>query len=189
MAKESKKSLSPKEIKEIFQLLQLRFEKNISRHKELSWGKIQSKLEQNIDKLWSLKQMEESGGEPDVVDYQKKTDTYIFMDCAAESPAGRRSCCFDNEALDARKENKPAYSAWELAKAMGIELLNEEQYRYLQSIGKFDAKTSSWIQTPNEIRKLGGALFADYRYNTVFIYHNGASSYYAARAFRGLLYV
>jgi hypothetical protein len=133
--------------------------------------------------------MEESGGEPDVVDYQKKSDTYIFMDCSAESPAGRRSCCLDKEALDTRKENKPAYSAWGLAKNMGIELLNEEQYRYLQSIEKFDSKTSSWIETPTEIRKLGGALFADFRFNTVFVYHNGASSYYAGRAFRGVLYL
>ncbi len=161
----------------------------MNRHKGLNWTMIQSKLEQNTDKLWSLKQMEESGGEPDVVDYQKKSDTYIFMDCSAESPAGRRSCCFDKEALDTRKENKPAYSAWGLAKNMGIELLNEEQYRYLQSIEKFDSKTSSWIETPTEIRKLGGALFADFRFNTVFVYHNGASSYYAGRAFRGVLYL
>lgn len=189
MAKESKKSLSPKESKEILQSLQRRFEKNMHRHKELNWVKIQAKLEQQLEKLWSLKQMEESGGEPDVVDYQKKSDTYIFMDCSAESPAGRRSCCYDQEALDARKENKPAYSAWGLAKNMGIELLTEEQYRYLQSIEKFDTKTSSWIETPPEIRKLGGGLFADFRYNTVFVYHNGVSSYYAARAFRGILYV
>jgi hypothetical protein len=187
MAKTSKFSLSQKESKELIQILQMRFEKNMNRHKSLIWQKIQLKLEHNSEKLWSLKQMEESGGEPDVVDYQKGSDSYVFMDCSPESPVGRRSCCFDEEALNSRKENKPEYSAWELAKKMGIEVLNEEQYRYLQSLGKFDTKTSSWIQTPAEIRKLGGALFADFRYNHVFIYHNGASSYYAARAFRGIL--
>ena len=173
--------------------LKLRFEKNVKRHKGIEWADVQAKLEKNPEKLWSLNEMEISGGEPDVVVLtatgNKKTGEYIFCDCAAESPKGRRSICYDHEALEARKEHKPANSAVEMAADMGIEILTEEQYRQLQELENFDTKTSSWIQTPADIRKLGGALFCDRRYNTIFVYHNGAESYYAARGFRGLLIV
>ncbi len=182
-----KKELSPKQHEELIGILKTRFEKNGSRHKGLDWAKIQARLEKNAEKRWSLHQMESTGGEPDVVGYDKKTDEYIFFDCSAESPAARRSCCYDREALNSRKENKPKNSAMDMAAAMAIEILTEEQYRELQQIGNFDTKTSSWIITPSNIRKLGGALFCDRRYNTVFVYHNGAESYYAARGFRGSL--
>jgi hypothetical protein len=174
---------------ELLLLLRARFEKNIQRHKGIEWTKVQAKLEANASKLGSLNQMETTGGEPDVVGYDKKTDEYIFYDCSAESPAGRRSICYDPEALESRKENKPKHSALGMAAEMGIEILTEEQYRELQRLGKFDTKTSSWIKTPAEIRKLGGAIFGDWRYGMVFVYHNGAESYYAARAFRGSLRV
>jgi hypothetical protein len=185
----NKKKLSPEQREALLSTLKARFEKNKTRHKGLEWTAIEAKLEANADKLWSLYQMEETGGEPDVVGYDKKTGEYIFYDCATESPKGRRSVCYDDEALEARKEHKPADSAMEMAAAMGIELLSEQQYRELQALGEFDLKTSSWIKTPEAIRKLDGALFADRRYNHVFVYHNGASSYYAARAFRGSLLV
>jgi hypothetical protein len=184
-----KKQLSEKETIELLDILQQRFEKNKSRHENLDWSKIEAKLNSNPSKLWSLHQMEISGGEPDIVDYDEKTDEYIFFDCSAESPKGRRSFCYDREALDSRKEHKPQNDVMTAAKEMSVEILSEEQYRYLQSVGKFDLKTSSWIKTPKEIRELGGALFCDRRYNTVFVYHNGADSYYAARAFRGVLKV
>ncbi|MDY0931574.1 DUF4256 domain-containing protein [Chryseobacterium sp. CFBP8996] len=184
-----KKQLSEKETIELLDILQQRFEKNKSRHENLNWSKIEAKLNSNPSKLWSLHQMEISGGEPNIVDYDEKTDEYIFFDCSAESPKGRRSFCYDREALDSRKEHKPQNDVMTAAKEMGVEILSEEQYRYLQSVGKFDQKTSSWIKTPKEIRELGGALFCDRRYNTVFVYHNGADSYYAARAFRGVLKV
>ena len=184
-----KKQLSEKETIELLDILQQRFEKNKSRHENLDWTKIEVKLNSNPSKLWSLYQMENSGGEPDVVDYDEKNDEYIFFDCSAESPKGRRSFCYDREALDARKEHKPQNDVITAATEMGVELLSEEQYRYLQSLGKFDLKTSSWIKTPKNIRELGGALFCDRRYSTVFVYHNGADSYYAARAFRGVLKV
>ncbi|WP_435525873.1 DUF4256 domain-containing protein [Chryseobacterium indoltheticum] len=184
-----KKKLSEKETIDLLDILQQRFEKNKNRHENLDWSKIEAKLSANPSKLWSLYQMENSGGEPDVVDYDKKTDEYIFFDCSVESPKGRRSFCYDREALDARKEHKPQNDVITAAKEMGVELLSEEQYRYLQSLGKFNLKTSSWIKTPRNIRELGGALFCDRRYNTVFVYHNGAESYYAARAFRGVLKV
>jgi hypothetical protein len=185
----SKKKLSPEQREELLRTWKTRFEKNKARHKGLEWAQVQAKLEANPGKLWSLHQMEETGGEPDVIGYDKKTGEYIFYDCSAESPKGRRSVCYDGEALESRKEHKPEDSALEMATAMGIELLTEEQYRELQELGDFDMKTSSWVQTPAAIRKLGGALFADRRYDHVFVYHNGASSYYAARAFRGLLRV
>lgn len=178
------KQLSITENKELIHSLKNRFEKNLTRHPELKWEAVLSRLELNQEKLWSLNEMERTGGEPDVVGQDLKTGAYIFYDCSAESPAGRRSLCFDREALDARKENKPEGNAMEMAKLMGVELLDEEQYRALQKLGRFDAKTSSWIQTPAAIRNLGGALFADFRYDTVFVYHNGAQSYYAARGFR-----
>jgi hypothetical protein len=181
--------LSPDQQKELLGILKTRFEKNMNRHTGFEWAKIQAKLEANAEKLWPLNEMEITGGEPDVIAYDKSTDEYIFYDCAAESPKGRRSVCYDHEALEARKEHKPANSAVEMARDMGIELLNEEQYRELQKLGKVDTKTSSWIKTPADIRKLGGAIFADYRYGTIFIYHNGAESYYAARGFRGALRV
>lgn len=184
-----KKQLSEKETIELLDILQQRFEKNKSRRENLNWSKIEAKLNSNPSKLWPLHQMEISGGEPDIVDYDEKTDEYIFFDCSAESPKGRRSFCYDREALDSRKEHKPQNDVMTAAKEMGVEILSEEQYRYLQSVGKFDLKTSSWIKTPKEIRELGGALFCDRRYNTVFVYHNGADSYYAARAFRGILKV
>jgi hypothetical protein len=179
--------LSPKQREELLGTLKARFEKNMNRHKGLDWTKIQAKLEANAAKVWSLSEMERTGGEPDVVGHDKKTGEFIFYDCSAESPKGRRSVCYDHEALEARKEHKPKDSAMNMAAAMGIELLSEEQYRELQKLGEFDAKTSSWIKTPSEIRKLGGALFCDRRYDHVFLYHNGAESYYSARAFRGLL--
>lgn len=185
----NKKKLPAELQKELLSVLKTRFEKNMQRHKGLDWAKIQVRLEANAGKLWSLDEMENTGGEPDVVGFDKKTGEYIFYDCAAESPAGRRSVCYDQEALEKRKENKPKNSAMGMAADMGIELLTEEQYRELQQYGKFDTKTSSWIVTPPAIRKLGGALFADYRYGTIFVYHNGAESYYAARGFRGSLRV
>jgi len=184
-----KKELSPKQSEELLHTLQTRFEKHKSRHKGLEWAQVQAKLEANAGKLWSLSEMESTGGEPDVVGHDKKTGEYIFYDCSAESPKGRRSFCYDHEALQSRKENKPENSAVGAAAAMGIELLTEEQYRELQQLGNFDTKTSSWVKTPSDIRKLGGALFCDRRYDTVFLYHNGAESYYAARGFRGSLRV
>jgi hypothetical protein len=185
----SKKKLSAEQHKELLSVLKTRFEKNMNRHQGLEWSKIQAKLEANPEKLWSLSEMEKTGGEPDVVGHDKKTGDYLFCDCSPESPKERRSICYDRKALDSRKENKPKNDALSMAAAMGIEVLTEEQYRALQQLGTFDAKTSSWIQTPPEIRKLGGALFCDYRYGTVFVYHNGAESYYAARGFRGSLKV
>jgi hypothetical protein len=185
----TKKELSPKQREELLRTLQARFEKNMNRHKGLEWTKIQARLEASAEKLWSLHEMERTGGEPDVVGHDKKKEEYIFYDCSAESPEGRRSVCYDQEALAARKEHKPRDSAIGMATAMGIELLTEEQYRELQKLGDFDTKTSSWVQTPAEIRKLGGALFCDRRYDHVFVYHNGAESYYAARGFRGSLKV
>jgi hypothetical protein len=182
-------SLSKQQRDELFGTLKARFEKNINRHKGLEWANIQAKLEANAEKLWSLSEMERSGGEPDVIGQDKKTGEYILYDCSAESPKGRRSLCYDREALQSRKEAKPKDSATNMAAAMGIELLTEEQYRELQRLGEFDTKTSSWVKTPANIRKLGGALFCDRRYDTVFVYHNGAESYYAARAFRGSLRV
>lgn len=184
-----KKKLSAAESTALLNTLKTRFEKNMNRHQGLEWARVQAKLEANGDKLWSLQQMEATGGEPDVVAYDKKANEYSFYDCAAESPSGRRSVCYDEEALNARKEHKPKTSASAMAAAMGIELLTEEQYRQLQQLGNFDTKTSSWIETTAAIRKLGGALFCDRRYNTIFVYHNGAESYYAARGFRGLLRV
>jgi Protein of unknown function (DUF4256) len=169
--------------------LKARFEKNVNRHKGLEWAKVQEKLEANTEKLWTLNEMERTGGEPDVVGHDKTTDEYIFNDCSAESPKGRRNVCYDREALESRKEHKPENSAIDMAAAMGIELLTEEQYRELQKLGNFDTKTSSWVKTPSEIRKLGGAIFADFRYGNVFVYHNGAESYYGARGFRGSLRV
>lgn len=188
-AMEYKKELSPEETKELLGVLKARFEKNRTRHQELDWEKVQAKLEAKADKLWSLHEMERTGGEPDVVHQDTKTGEYIFFDCSAESPAGRRSICYDLEGQESRKEFKPATNALDMAASMGIELLTEEQYRELQKLGKFDSKTSSWLKTPDEIRKLGGALFADFRYGHVFVYHNGAQSYYGARAFRGWLSV
>jgi len=183
------KSLSATESEELINTLKARFQKNMARHKDLEWSKIQTKLEANKDKLWSLNEMERTGGEPDVTGYDKSKNEYIFTDCAAESPKGRRSACYDREALDARKENKPANSALDLASEMGVEILTEDEYRSLQQLGNFDNKTSSWIRTPADIRKLGGAVFMDRRYGRVFLYHNGADSYYAARGFRGSLRV
>ena len=185
----NKKKLSPEQRKELLRALKARFEKNMNRHKGLEWARVQAKLEANTEKLWSLNEMERSGGEPDVVGFDKKTGEYIFFDCSAESPKGRRSFCYDGEALQSRKEHKPENNAIDMAAAMGIELLTEEQYRELQQLGNFDAKTSSWVKTPSDIRKLGGAIFCDRRYGHVFVYHNGAESYYAARAFRGSLRV
>jgi len=182
-------TLTRKQREELLKTLQTRFEKNMNRHEGLEWAKVQAKLEANAEKLWSLSEMERTGGEPDVVGQNKKKSEYIFYDCSAESPKDRRSLCYDREALDARKENKPKGSALDMATAMGVELLTEEQYRELQKLGNFDMKTSSWVKTPSAIRKLGGALFCDRRYNTVFVYHNGAESYYAARGFRGSLRV
>ncbi|WP_374172705.1 DUF4256 domain-containing protein [Flavobacterium tructae] len=184
-----KNKLSTEQSEELLKVLQIRFENNMKRHPGLEWENVQQKLEANPGKLWSLDEMERTEGEPDVVGFDEKTGEFIFFDCSAESPKGRRSLCFDHEALEKRKEHKPAGSAVNMAEEMGIELLNEIQYKELQKLGKFDAKTSSWIVTPSEIRKLGGALFSDFRYNTVFVYHNGAESYYAARGFRGSLRV
>jgi hypothetical protein len=185
----NKKDLSPKQREQLLRALQSRFEKNMNRHQGIEWAAMQAKLEDNTEKLWSLNEMERTGGEPDVVGQDKKTGEYILYDCAAESPKGRRSLCYDREALDSRKENKPKGNAADLAAVMGVELLTEEQYRELQKLGHFDAKTSSWVRTPSNIRKLGGALFCDRRFDTVFVYHNGAESYYAARGFRGWLRV
>ena len=185
----SKKELSARQREELFSTLKARFAKNMNRHRGLEWTNVQAKLEANADKLWSLSEMERTGGEPDVVGHDKKTGEYIFYDCSAESPKDRRSACYDREALDTRKENKPKNNAIDMAAAMGVELLTEEQYRELQKLGNFDIKTSSWVNTPSAIRKLGGALFCDRRYDTVFVYHNGAESYYAARGFRGWLKV
>jgi hypothetical protein len=182
------KKLSSEQSATLLKVLQLRFEKNMNRHKGLDWGKIQSKLEKNPEKIWSLNEMEETEGEPDVINYDKKTDEYIFVDCSPESPK-RRSLCYDYQAWEARKANKPESNVIDKALEIGVELLTEEQYRQLQQLGKFDLKTSSWIKTPAEIRELGGAIFCDRRYNKVFMYHNGADSYYAARGFRGLLKV
>jgi hypothetical protein len=184
-----KKTLSQQQRDELIKTLKTRFEKNMSRHKGIQWEAVQKRLEANAAKLWSLNAMEETGGEPDVVGQDKKTGEYIFYDCAAESPKDRRSLCYDGEALASRKEHKPADSAVNAAEEMGVEMLDEQQYRELQKLGKFDSKTSSWIKTPPEIRKLGGALFCDYRFGTVFVYHNGAESYYAGRGFRGSLKV
>lgn len=185
----NKKELLPEERENLLKTLKTRFEKNKSRHQNLDWDNVQIKLESNPEKLWSLNEMEKTGGEPDVVSFDEKTNEYIFYDCSAESPKGRRSLCYDNEAQESRKEHKPENNVIDMTATMGIELLDEEQYRALQQLGKFDEKTSSWVKTPAEIRKLGGALFADFRYNTVFVYHNGAQSYYAARGFRGALRV
>lgn len=187
--KTSKKKLSAEDRDELLKILKGRFEKNMKRHKSLKWTDVEAKLEANAEKLWSLSEMEISGGEPDVVGYDKKADEYIFYDCSAETPKGRRSICYDAEALESRKEHKPKNSATEMAAAMGIELLTEEQYRELQELGEFDLKTSSWVKTPVAVRELGGALFCDRRYDQVFLYHNGAESYYAARGFRGALRV
>ena len=184
-----KKELSSKQREELLNTLEARFEKNMNRHKGFAWAKVQAKLEANTGKLWSLNEMERTGGEPDVVGHDKKTGEYIFYDCSAESPKGRRSVCYDREALESRKEHKPKNNAVDMAAAMGIELLSEEQYRELQKLGDFDTKTSSWVQTPTAIRELGGALFCDRRYDHLFLYHNGAESYYAARGFRGSLKV
>jgi hypothetical protein len=183
------KDIKAKEREELLRALKARFDKNMNRHKGLEWAKVQAKLEANTEKLWSLNEMERTGGEPDVVGHDKKTGEYIFNDCSAESPKGRRSVCYDSEALESRKEHKPKDNAMDMATTMGIELLSEEQYRELQKLGDFDTKTSSWVKTPADIRKRGGALFCDRRYNTVFVYHNGADSYYAARGFRGSLRV
>jgi hypothetical protein len=183
------KDMKAEQREELLRASKARFEKNMNRHKGLEWAKVQAKLEANPEKLWSLNEMERTGGEPDVVGLDNKTREYIFCDCSAESPKGRRSVCYDREALESRKEHRPEDNAMDMAAAMGIELLAEEQYRELQKLGDFDTKTSSWVKTPAEIRKLGGALFCDRRYDHVFMYHNGAESYYAARAFRGSLRV
>jgi hypothetical protein len=185
----TKMNLLSEQREKLLRALKDRFEKNMNRHKGFEWDKVQAKLEANAEKPWSLNEMERTGGEPDVVGHDKKTGEYIFYDCSAESPKGRRSVCYDREALESRKEHKPEDNALDMAAAMGIELLTEEQYRQLQKLGNFDMKTSSWVKTPSDIRKLGGALFCDRRYDTVFVYHNGAESYYAARAFRGSLRV
>lgn len=189
MAIKNKKALSPEQHSALLGTLKARFEKNRNRHIGIDWDNIQTKLEANPVKLWSLNEMERTGGEPDVVGHDEKTGEYVFYDCSAESPKGRRSLCYDREALDSRKEFKPENTAIDLAAEMGIKILTENEYRELQMLGKFDSKTSSWVITPPDIRKLGGAIFADFRYNTVFIYHNGASSYYAVRGFRGSLRV
>ena len=183
------KELAPEKHEELLSALKARFEKNMNRNKDLEWVKVHAKLESNHEKLWSLNEMERTSGEPDVVGYDKTTGEYVFYDCSAESPKGRRSLCYDGEALESRKQHKPDNNAIDMAAAIGIELLTEEQYRELQKLGNFDTKTSSWVKTPADIRKLGGAIFADYRYGHVFVYHNGAESYYAARGFRGSLRV
>jgi hypothetical protein len=185
----NRKQLSPQQREELLIALKARFEKNMNRHKGLEWAKVHARLEANIEKLWSLHEMERTGGEPDVVGHDRKTGEYIFYDSSAESPKGRRSLCYDREALESRKEHKPENNAMDMAAAMGIELLTEEQYRELQKLGDFDTKTSSWVKTPSDIRKLGGALFCDRRYGNIFVYHNGAESYYAARGFRGSIRV
>jgi len=186
---ERNKELSPEQREELLRALKARFEKNMNRHKGLEWAKVQAKLEVNTEKLWSLNEMERTGGEPDVVGHDKNSGEYIFYDCSAESPKGRRSVCYDREGQEARKEHKPENNAIDMAAAMGIEILTEEEYRELQRLGKFDSKTSSWVKTPSDIRNLGGALFCDRRYDTVFVYHNSAPTYYRARAFRGSLRV
>ena len=186
---ETKKELSPEQYQDLLGVLKARFEKNMNRHKGLEWAKIQAKLEAENKKLWSLNEMERTGGEPDVAGYDKKTGEYLFYDCSAESPKDRRNICYDREALESRKEFKPKDTAMDMATSMGIEILTEEQYRALQNLGNFDLKTSSWLKTPSEIRKLDGAIFADRRYDHVFVYHNGASSYYGVRGFRGSLRV
>jgi hypothetical protein len=183
----NKKNWSPEQREQLLRALKARFEKNMNRHAGLAWTQVQTKLETSAEKLWSLYEMERTGGEPDVVGHDERTGEYIFYDCSAESPNGRRSLCYDREALESRKQHKPENNALDMAEAMGIELLTEERYRELQRLGEFDTKTSSWIRTPSRIRKLGGALFCDRRYDTVFVYHNGAESYYAARGFRGSL--
>ena len=183
------KDMKAKQREELLRALKARFEKNMNRHKGLEWAKVQAKLEANTEKLWSLNEMERTGGEPDVVGHDKKTGEFIFYDCSAESPKGRRSLCYDREALESRKKHKPENNAMDMAADMGIEIFTEEQYRELQKFGNFDTKTSSWVKTPADIRKLGGAIFADFRYGHVFVYHNGAESYYAARGFRSLLRV
>lgn len=185
--KNEERELSSEQREELLSVLKVRFEKNINRHQGIKWTEVQAKLADNIKKLWTLNEMERTGGEPDVAGYDQATSEYIFYDCSSESPKGRRNVCYDREALDSRKENKPENSAVEMAAAMGIELLTEEQYRELQKLGNFDTKTSSWLKTPAEVRKLGGAFFADRRYDHVFVYHNSAPSYYAVRGFRGLL--
>jgi hypothetical protein len=187
--KNNKKDLSPKQREELLKALKARFEKNLNRHKGLEWAKVQSKLEANAEKLWSLNEMERTGGEPDVVGHDKRSGEYVFYDCSAESPKGRTSLCYDREALDSRKEFKPKNNAMDIAAAIGVEILTEEQYRELQKLGEFDTKSSSWVKTPAEIRKLGGALFCDRRYGRVFVFHNGAESYYGGRGFRGSLRV
>jgi hypothetical protein len=187
--KSNKKKLSPKQREELLTALKNRLEKNMNRHQDLAWAEVQAKLEANSEKLWSLNEMERTGGEPDIVGHDKRTGEYVFYDCSAETPKNRRSLCYDGQALEARKENKPQNSALEMAAAMGIELLTEEEYRELQELGEFDTKTSSWLKTPADIRKLGGAIFADRRFGRVFVYHNGAESYYSGRAFRGSLRV
>ena len=184
-----KKALSPKQRAELLEVLKVRFEKNMNRHEGIAWADVQAALEARIEKLWSLSEMERTGGEPDVVGHDRKTGEYIFHDCSPESPKGRRSICYDREGLEARKEFKPDNNAIDMAAAMGIEILTEEQYRQMQKLGSFDTKTSTWLKTPPDIRKLGGAIFADRRYGHVFVYHNGAPSYYASRAFRGSLRV
>ena len=184
-----KKKLASEQREELFRTLKTRFEKNMNRHKNIEWVNVQAKLESNPDKLWSLNEMERTGGKPDVVGFDEKTGDYILYDCSAESPSGRRSVCYDREALESRKKHKPDDNAIDMATAMGIELLSEQQYRELQKLGKFDTKTSSWVKTPSDIRKRGGALFGDFRYGRVFIYHNGAESYFGARGFRGSLRV
>jgi hypothetical protein len=189
MTKSNKKELSPKQKEALLNTLKTRFEKNMKRHSGLGWAKILTRLEAHPAKLWSLHEMEQTGGEPDVVGHDKKTGEYIFFDCAAESPKGRRSLCYDRKALNARKEHKPKDSAMDMAAAIGIEILTEEEYRALQKLEAIDTKTSSWVITPPDIRKLGGAIFGDRRFNTVFVYHNGAESYYAGRGFRGCLKV
>ncbi len=187
--KKNKKELTSKQREELISALKSRFEKNRNRHKDLTWSNVQARLEVNPGKLWTLNEMENTGGEPDVVGYDKKSGEFIFYDCCPETPKGRRSICYDRKALDARKEHKPANSAMDLASDMGIEMLSEAEYRELQKLGNFDTKTSSWLQTPEAIRKLGGAIFGDWRYDTIFVYHNGAESYYASRGFRGSLRV
>jgi len=187
--KKGKSQLSPEQQEKLLEILKTRFEKNMNRHNGLEWEKVQAKLETNTEKLWSLYEMERTGGEPDVVGFDKETGEFIFYDCSPESPKGRRSVCYDREALESRKNHKPQNNAIDMARDMGIEILSEEQYRGLQKLGHFDTKTSSWVKTPENIRKLGGAIFCDRRYDTVFVYHNGADSYYASRGFRGSLRV
>ena len=189
MSTSNKKQLSPKQSEELLTALKARFEKNLNRHKGVEWAKVQAKLEANADKLWSLHEMERTGGEPDVVGHDKKTGEYIFFDCSPESPKGRTSVCYDREGLESRKEHRPKNTAMDMAAAMGVELLTEEQYLELQKLGEFDTKTSSWVKTPSDIRELGGALYCDRRYGRVFVGHNGAQSYYSSKAFRGSLRV